>query len=78
MVVPGTSRMWIEESDVGSCRDLVLREIGEYDRWRGRAGILDAEKLHADKSPSNLAACGGRPIGDNGNTAEEKSFCSVT
>lgn len=44
----GTSRMWIQESDVGSYRDLIIGEIGEYDRWRGRAWILDAEKLQAE------------------------------
>jgi hypothetical protein len=44
----GTSRVWIQESDVGSYRDLIVGEIGESDRWRGRAWILDAAKLHAE------------------------------
>lgn len=44
----GTSRMWVHESDLTTYRDLILREINEHDRWRGRAWILDAGKLHAD------------------------------
>jgi hypothetical protein len=42
----GTSRMWCHESEVTSYRDLILREINEDDRWRGRAWILDAGKVY--------------------------------
>ncbi|MBI3318501.1 MAG: hypothetical protein HYZ90_05090 [Candidatus Omnitrophica bacterium] len=41
----GSSRYWVQESDVASYRSLILREITEEDRWRARAWILDAGKL---------------------------------
>lgn len=44
----GTSRIWAQESEVTSYRDLILRDIGEEDRWRGRAWILDAGRMRAD------------------------------
>lgn len=44
----GSSRMWGHEGEVTSYRDLILKEIGEHDRWRARAWILDAGKLWAD------------------------------
>lgn len=46
----GSSRMWVHESEVASYRDLILGEVSEYDRWRAKAWILDAGKLHADGS----------------------------
>lgn len=46
----GTSRMWVHESEVMSYRDLILGEITAQDRWRGRAWILDAAKLHASRA----------------------------
>ncbi len=45
----GTSRIWAQESEVTSYRDLILREIGDEDRWRGWAWILDAGKLRAGR-----------------------------
>ncbi len=44
----GSSRIWVHESEVTSYRDLILKEISEEDRWRGRAWILDMERFHAD------------------------------
>lgn len=41
----GTSRMWVHESEVTSYRYLILREINDEDRWRGRGWIIDASKL---------------------------------
>jgi hypothetical protein len=43
----GTGQVWVHESEVTTCRDLILREISDEDRWRGRAWILDAGKLQA-------------------------------
>ena len=43
----GTSRIWVHEAPVLSYCDLILNEISEYDRWRGRAWVLDAAKLQA-------------------------------
>ncbi|OGX50231.1 MAG: hypothetical protein A3G88_05465 [Omnitrophica WOR_2 bacterium RIFCSPLOWO2_12_FULL_63_16] len=44
-----SSRMWVQEHDVTSYRDLILKEVGELDRrWRGRAWILDGKRLAAD------------------------------
>ena len=45
----GTSRIWGNESEVTSYRELTLKEISGDDRWRGRAWILDAGKLHANR-----------------------------
>lgn len=45
----GTSRIWPQEAEATSYRDLILREIGDKDRWRGRAWILDAGKLRAGR-----------------------------
>jgi hypothetical protein len=42
----GTSRIWVQESEAPTYRDLILREVSDYDRWRGRAWILDAERLY--------------------------------
>ncbi len=42
----GCSRMWVQEGEVPSYRDLILKEIGSEDRWRGHAWILDAGKYH--------------------------------
>ena len=41
----GTSRMWGHESEVVSYLDLILGLIGDKDRHRGKAWILDAEKV---------------------------------
>ncbi len=48
----GTSRYWVQAYDVPSFRDLVLKEVHDEDRWRGRAWILDAAKLHASRQSS--------------------------
>ena len=50
----GTSRMWVHESEVTTYRDLTLKEISDEDRWRGRAWILDAAKLHTAAWHRNL------------------------
>lgn len=41
----GCSRMWVQEGEVPSYRDLILKEVGPEDRWRGHAWLLDASKL---------------------------------
>jgi hypothetical protein len=43
----GTSRIWVHEANVPSYRDLILQEISDEDRWRGRGWVLDARKLQA-------------------------------
>jgi hypothetical protein len=43
----GTSRIFVHESDIASYRDLILKDIDEMDRWRGRAWILDVGKLRS-------------------------------
>ena len=45
----GASRIWVHESVVTSYRDLILHEITEEDRWRGRGWILDASRLTAER-----------------------------
>jgi hypothetical protein len=47
----GSSRYWAQIGDVVSYRDLMLGEVGDRDRWRGMAWILDASKLHQDLMP---------------------------
>ena len=47
----GTSRILVHEDEVATYRDLILQEIRDEDRWRGRAWILDAGKLHAARQP---------------------------
>lgn len=58
----GTSRFFVHESEVTTYRDLILREIGPSDRWRGRAWILDVKKLRAserlDAQPADAALIG--------------------
>jgi hypothetical protein len=41
----GTSRFWGQESEVISYQDLILGEIHENDRYRGRAWLIDVSKL---------------------------------
>ncbi|MFA5097225.1 MAG: hypothetical protein WC490_01195 [Candidatus Margulisiibacteriota bacterium] len=41
----GTSKNWINESEVPSYRYLILKEISDEDRWRGHAWILSVAKL---------------------------------
>lgn len=44
----GTSRIWLNDSEVPSYRELILKEISEYDRLRGRGWILDANKVQEE------------------------------
>ncbi len=48
----GTSRIWVHEAPVPSYRDLILNEISDDDRWRGRAWILNLAKLNAAQQSS--------------------------
>ena len=41
----GTSRVFVHESEVTSYRSLILKDISERDRWRGRAWLLDGARL---------------------------------
>lgn len=41
----GTSKIWALDSEVPSHRSLILKDITDEDRWRGRAWLLDAKKL---------------------------------
>jgi len=45
----GTSRIWVHEDEVTSYRDLILNEVSDQDRWRGRAWILDARRLFSEE-----------------------------
>ena len=45
----GTSRTWVQDMDITTYRDLILREITEADRWRGRGWILDVSRLNAER-----------------------------
>ena len=63
----GTSRMWTQEGDVISYLDLIRREVTEQDRWRGRAWILDMDKLR--RSPETL----DRKLESDGQRAAEES-----
>ena len=46
----GTSRWWVHEDEVSSYRELILKDISEYDRWRARAWLLDVSRLRAEYS----------------------------
>ena len=46
----GASRFWAQEDEVASFRDLILGEVRDADRRRGRAWLVDAEKLHAERA----------------------------
>ncbi|MBI4370263.1 MAG: hypothetical protein HY547_08550 [Elusimicrobia bacterium] len=43
----GSSRIWAQESEVMTYRDLILKEVTDHDRWLGLARILDVSKLRA-------------------------------
>lgn len=43
-----SSPIWVHEDEVASYRDLILQEITEMDRWRGKAWLLDGRKLYSD------------------------------
>jgi hypothetical protein len=45
----GTSRIWVHESEVSSYRAIILKEVKNVDLWRGRAWVLDAAKLRAER-----------------------------
>ncbi|MBI5298919.1 MAG: hypothetical protein HY877_01280 [Deltaproteobacteria bacterium] len=36
----GTSKIWVQESEMPTYRSLILKDISENDRWRGRAWLL--------------------------------------
>jgi hypothetical protein len=44
----GTSLFWTQSVDHLSYRDLISKEINDYDRWRGHAWLLDAEKIQGE------------------------------
>jgi len=44
----GSSRIWFQHGPITSYRDLIFREVSDYDRWRGKAWIIDAERLFND------------------------------
>jgi hypothetical protein len=46
-----SSRFWAQEEEVCAYRDLVLRQIGDEDRQKGYAWILDAKKLREEALP---------------------------
>ena len=65
-----SSRIWRQEEEVLSYRDLVLNQFGKFDPQRGRVWLLDAEKLQKDfekNTPSGefveLVSRGVRNIG---------------
>lgn len=58
----GTSRVWVNESEVTSYRDLILKEISHEDRWRGHGWILDAGRLPYRKgNASPICPVSGEP-----------------
>lgn len=42
----GTSKVWALDSEMPSYRMLILKDITEKDRWRGRGWILDASRFN--------------------------------
>ena len=42
----GCSRSFVLETEVTGYRDLILKQVGEYDRWIAHGWILSAEKAH--------------------------------
>ena len=44
-----SSKIWAQENEVSSYRDLILKEITDDDRWRGYAWILDGRRLYFEK-----------------------------
>lgn len=44
----GASKYWGQEGEVPSYRDLILKEVGEKDRYRAMAWIIDLGKLHRE------------------------------
>jgi len=42
----GCSRYFVLETEVTGYRDLILKQVGEYDRWIAHGWILSAEKVH--------------------------------
>jgi len=43
-----SSRIWNQEEEICAYRDLILRQISDEDRQKGRAFILDAKKLQEE------------------------------
>lgn len=42
---PGTSDMWVQESEITSYRDLIIHDITEKDRFRGYAWLVNTSKI---------------------------------
>lgn len=43
----GTSKIWINESEITTYRNYIVKDIEELDRWRSRTWILDGGRLHS-------------------------------
>lgn len=43
----GTSKIWVNESEITTYRNYIINDIKDSDRWRGHAWIVDAGELHA-------------------------------
>ena len=41
----GSSRYFVHESEVTSYRDIILKQIGDNDRWLGHGWVIDAKNL---------------------------------
>ena len=42
----GTSKIWVNESEITTYRNYIVKDITSLDRWCAHAWILDAGKLH--------------------------------
>lgn len=40
-----SSRFWVQENEISTYRDLVLQEIDDDDRWRGKGWVIDVAKF---------------------------------
>lgn len=43
----GTSKIWINESEITTYRNYIVKDITNLDRWRSQVWIVDGGKLHA-------------------------------
>jgi len=43
----GSSKYWVQDSEVTSYRELVVKDISDDDRWLAKGWLLDAEIIHA-------------------------------
>ena len=44
----GTSNIWVQEGEIPSYRDLILREVTEQDRFKGYAWLVHTDKLKVE------------------------------